>query len=110
MSDEGAVLKALIVSDVICPWCYLGIKRFERAVQEISPPLQVALRQLCLYAVTHPRVCPHCRATDWGGDSGGGGGAGGDKLAALHAEPPAGPRGKGPDEEEGIRSQDWQCV
>lgn len=29
-------IKIDIVSDVVCPWCYIGKKRFEKAVEELS--------------------------------------------------------------------------
>jgi predicted DsbA family dithiol-disulfide isomerase len=34
MSQESAPLTIDVVSDVVCPWCYLGKKRLERALAE----------------------------------------------------------------------------
>ena len=42
MTDQTDVLTIDIVSDVVCPWCYLGEKRLEAALAEESRP--VALR------------------------------------------------------------------
>jgi predicted DsbA family dithiol-disulfide isomerase len=44
MSDERA-LTIDVVSDVVCPWCYLGKKRLERALaEEPGDPIQVHWR------------------------------------------------------------------
>ena len=42
MTEETDVLTIDVVSDVVCPWCYLGEKRLEAALAEESRP--VALR------------------------------------------------------------------
>jgi predicted DsbA family dithiol-disulfide isomerase len=42
MSQESEPLTIDIVSDVVCPWCYLGEKRLEAALAEAPQP--VALR------------------------------------------------------------------
>ncbi|HEY1453393.1 MAG TPA: DsbA family oxidoreductase [Roseiarcus sp.] len=42
MNQESEPLTIDIVSDVVCPWCYLGEKRLEAALAEA--PQQVALR------------------------------------------------------------------
>ena len=34
MDQESAPLTIDVVSDVVCPWCYLGKKRLERALAE----------------------------------------------------------------------------
>ena len=40
-----------IVSDTICPWCYIGKKRFERAVTESGrSDIMVAWRPLSVTA------------------------------------------------------------
>src|SRR3954467_7669581 len=30
------VIKVAVVSDVVCPWCYLGKRRLEKAVETLS--------------------------------------------------------------------------
>ena len=42
MAEAGDVLTIDVVSDVVCPWCYLGEKRLEAALAEETRP--VALR------------------------------------------------------------------
>ena len=42
MSETDEVLTIDVVSDVVCPWCYLGEKRLETALKEAPQP--VALR------------------------------------------------------------------
>jgi predicted DsbA family dithiol-disulfide isomerase len=42
MSEANDVLTIDVVSDVVCPWCYLGEKRLEAALAEAPQP--VALR------------------------------------------------------------------
>lgn len=42
MTEAGDVLTVDVVSDVVCPWCYLGEKRLEAALAE--EPRPVALR------------------------------------------------------------------
>ena len=32
-----------VVSDVVCPWCYLGKKRLEQAVEAVSGEVNVAV-------------------------------------------------------------------
>ena len=38
------VLEVEIWSDVVCPWCYIGKRRFERAVAEVSDDIEVRTR------------------------------------------------------------------
>ena len=38
MSQEGMGLHIAIYSDVICPWCYVGMKRFEAALTLFDQP------------------------------------------------------------------------
>src|SRR6266851_4841852 len=33
-------LKIEIVSDVICPWCFIGKRRFEKALQLLQPGIE----------------------------------------------------------------------
>ena len=33
-----------IWSDVVCPWCYIGKRRFERAVASFGHPVEVVWR------------------------------------------------------------------
>ena len=45
-NDTGAVRLALpvtVYSDVICPWCYVGKRRFEKALAQPGMPRDVAL-------------------------------------------------------------------
>src|SRR5580692_1624318 len=45
MSQEVAPLTIDVVSDVVCPWCYLGKKRLERALaEEKGEPITVHWR------------------------------------------------------------------
>ena len=38
------VLEVEIWSDVVCPWCYIGKRRFERAVAEVADEIEVRAR------------------------------------------------------------------
>jgi predicted DsbA family dithiol-disulfide isomerase len=40
----SAGLKVEIWSDVVCPWCYIGKRRFEAALQGIERPVEVVWR------------------------------------------------------------------
>ena len=44
MSEAKEVLTIDIVSDVVCPWCYLGEKRLEQALAEEAGPVAVRWR------------------------------------------------------------------
>jgi predicted DsbA family dithiol-disulfide isomerase len=37
-------MKVEIYSDVVCPWCYIGEKRFERALAAFPEPVEVVFR------------------------------------------------------------------
>ena len=37
------VLEVEVWSDVVCPWCYIGKRRFERAVAEVADEVEVRL-------------------------------------------------------------------
>src|SRR6478736_2228275 len=37
------VIKVDIVSDVVCPWCYIGKRRMEKAIKELSGEVDVQL-------------------------------------------------------------------
>lgn len=39
MSEPDAALHIDIYSDVICPWCYVGKRRLERALQKVNEPV-----------------------------------------------------------------------
>ncbi len=41
--NHDGKLPVTIYSDVICPWCYIGKKRFETALQEPGMPTDVAI-------------------------------------------------------------------
>ena len=44
MSEANDVLTIDIVSDVVCPWCYVGEKRLEAALSEEAGPVLVRWR------------------------------------------------------------------
>ena len=44
MNQESEILAIDIVSDVVCPWCYLGEKRLEAALAEAPQPVAVRWR------------------------------------------------------------------
>jgi predicted DsbA family dithiol-disulfide isomerase len=44
MSEANDILTIDIVSDVVCPWCYLGEKRLEAALQGEAGPVEVRWR------------------------------------------------------------------
>ena len=39
-------IKVDIVSDVVCPWCYIGKRRFEAAIASLPPNIEVSVRHL----------------------------------------------------------------
>lgn len=41
MSNQGAAILIDIYSDVICPWCYVGKRRLERALQQVGDGVNV---------------------------------------------------------------------
>jgi predicted DsbA family dithiol-disulfide isomerase len=41
MTTASAPIRVEIWSDVVCPWCYIGKRRFERAVQELAGEIDV---------------------------------------------------------------------
>ena len=44
MTEANDVLTIDVVSDVVCPWCYLGEKRLEAALAEESRPVSIRWR------------------------------------------------------------------
>ena len=40
----ASALTVEIWSDVVCPWCYIGKRRFEAALQEVDHPVEVVWR------------------------------------------------------------------
>ncbi len=38
----GRSMKVEIWSDVVCPWCYIGKRRFERALQDFPHPVELS--------------------------------------------------------------------
>ena len=44
MATELAPIHVDIWSDVVCPWCYIGKRRFERAVAELAGEVDVEVR------------------------------------------------------------------
>jgi predicted DsbA family dithiol-disulfide isomerase len=45
MTAPSPTIEVEIWSDVVCPWCYIGKRRFERAVAEVAGEIDVA----CVY-------------------------------------------------------------
>jgi predicted DsbA family dithiol-disulfide isomerase len=43
MSDNGPALAIDVVSDVVCPWCYIGKRRLEKAIA-LKPDVPVEVR------------------------------------------------------------------
>ncbi len=41
MASPAEVVRVEIWSDVVCPWCYIGKRRFERAVAELDGEFDV---------------------------------------------------------------------
>ena len=48
-----------IWSDVVCPWCYIGKRRFERAVASFGHPVEV-VHTACGSAAAAALVCSAC--------------------------------------------------
>jgi predicted DsbA family dithiol-disulfide isomerase len=46
MSKKSTFLRVEIVSDVICPWCFVAKRNFERAVAELPEGVKVSVRWL----------------------------------------------------------------
>ncbi len=44
--DRAKVLKVEVVSDVICPWCYIGKRRLEKALAVLGAELSTEIRWL----------------------------------------------------------------
>ena len=44
MSEANDILTIDVVSDVVCPWCYLGEKRLEEALSDEAGPVVVRWR------------------------------------------------------------------
>ena len=44
MATKPAPVQVDVWSDVVCPWCYIGKRRFERAVAELDGELEVEVR------------------------------------------------------------------
>ena len=41
---KSGILEIDIVSDVLCPWCVIGYKQLEKALEQITVPLSVTIR------------------------------------------------------------------
>lgn len=41
MAATSASLRVEIWSDVVCPWCYIGKRRFERAVEQLDGEIEI---------------------------------------------------------------------
>ena len=44
MNQDGETLTIDVVSDVVCPWCYLGEKRLDLALTDEDGPVEVRWR------------------------------------------------------------------
>jgi predicted DsbA family dithiol-disulfide isomerase len=44
MSDADAPMPVEIWSDVVCPWCFIGKRRFERALESFGHPVEITWR------------------------------------------------------------------
>ena len=44
MSEADQTLTIDVISDVVCPWCYLGEKRLEAALADEPQPVQLRWR------------------------------------------------------------------
>jgi predicted DsbA family dithiol-disulfide isomerase len=54
MSATGGPLVVDVISDVVCPWCFLGKKRLEKAVSMADAPITVHWRPFQLDATIPP--------------------------------------------------------
>lgn len=73
MSTTRPVVTVDVWSDVICPWCYIGKARFERAVEEVRDEVDVRITyrpfQLDPTAsATKPMSAPEAYARKFGGE------------------------------------------
>jgi predicted DsbA family dithiol-disulfide isomerase len=73
----GSTVKVDIFSDVVCPWCYLGRTRFQRAVAAFDGPVEVTWRpfQLDPDAPDAPEPAMERLAAKFGGR---------ERVAAMH--------------------------
>src|SRR5262249_45616316 len=46
LGHAGEAIEVLIVSDVVCPWCYVGKRRFEKALKLIGSDVAFRVRWL----------------------------------------------------------------
>lgn len=44
MTESSAPLSIDIVSDVVCPWCYVGKRHLERALEDFGAPVEIRWR------------------------------------------------------------------
>jgi predicted DsbA family dithiol-disulfide isomerase len=44
MNDAGSAVKIEIWSDIVCPWCYIGKRRLERALEDAGEDVAVVWR------------------------------------------------------------------
>lgn len=58
MSEAGKALTVDVVSDVVCPWCYLGKRRLEEAIKASGTPIVVHWRPFQLDATIPPAGMP----------------------------------------------------
>ena len=45
-AGQGSALRVRLVSDYICPWCYIGLKRIERLMDEFAIEFDVSAYEL----------------------------------------------------------------
>ena len=75
MNQESEPLTIDIVSDVVCPWCYLGEKRLEAALAEEPQPVQVRWRPYQLDPIDFPTGTSTCAPNTGRRNSAGTGGS-----------------------------------
>ena len=39
-------IKINVVSDVVCPWCYIGKRRLDKAIEKLSPEIDFDVQYL----------------------------------------------------------------
>lgn len=44
MSDERKTVQVDVISDVVCPWCYVGKKHLEQAIEQVKDRLDVTVQ------------------------------------------------------------------
>ena len=77
MTEAPALLSIDIVSDVVCPWCYVGKRHLERALADFGAPVEIRWRPYQLDPTIPPEGYDrHVYMTKKFGDTG--------RLADIH--------------------------